>query len=79
MHAATPRVLNKPRMQLYFGNMKHLLIVVIATRQYIFFLFFFSKKVQKSVKIIEKISFLILVLLTNICFIIGMLLCLTWA
>ncbi len=49
MHAATPRVSN-PRMQLYFGNMKYVLIVVIATRQFILFF----KKVQKSVKIMEK-------------------------
>ena len=41
-----------------------------------FFCIFFSKKAQKSVKIMQKISVLILVLLTNICFIIRMLLCL---
>ncbi len=44
--------------------MKCLYIVVIATRQFIFFCIFF----QKTVKIMEKISVLILVLLTNFLF-----------
>ena len=43
-------------MQLYFGNMKYLSIVVIATWQFIFFSVFFSKKAQKSVNA-KNISF----------------------
>ena len=43
-----------------FGNMKYLQIVVIATRQFIYFLYIFFKKVKKM----EKILVLILVLLT---------------
>ncbi len=35
-------------MQLYFGNMKYLYIVVIATRQFIFFLYFFLKNCENN-------------------------------
>ncbi len=47
MHAAT---LAQLKMQLYFGNMKYLYIVVIATRQFIFFLYFFSKNYENNGK-----------------------------
>ena len=59
MHAAHLALL-QPAMQLYFRNMKYLSIVVIATRQLIFFLYIL---IIFFVKIMEKISVLILVYL----------------
>ncbi len=46
--------MQRTKMQLYVGNMKYWYIVVIATRQFIFFSVFFF---QKTVKIMEKYQF----------------------
>ncbi len=46
-----PLALLQPAMQLYFRNIKYLSIVVIATRQFVFFSVYFF------VKIMEKYQF----------------------
>ncbi len=51
-------------MQLYFRNMKYLSIVVIATRQFIFFLYIFCKNNGKNISFNPGLTAIFLILKT---------------
>ncbi len=71
MHAATLALLTK-NATIFWEHEVFVYCCHSNTAIYIFSVFFF----QKTVKVLEKISVLILVLLTNFNFVIRMLLCL---